>query len=107
MPLLLFAFFAGLLLLKLRKYQFRTDKDYNELITELERNRSWTGKNIFIAGGPDVSTHLLMKGQNVERQIPVPQTLPANWFDKYNYVIEIRERGGDTENLFEEKDKPR
>ncbi|HUC83522.1 MAG TPA: hypothetical protein VMR70_21595 [Flavisolibacter sp.] len=101
-PLALFGFFAALLFFKLMKYQFRTDKDFNQLVSHIQTNPLWKGKTIFAAGGPDVSTYLMMQGADVERQIPVPQTLPANWFDRYNHVIEVRENQPAGENNFEE-----
>lgn len=104
-PLFLFGFFGVLLFSKLVKYKFRTDADFNQLITQLDRNPTWKGKAIFVGGGPDISTHLLMNGENVERQVPVPQPLAPAWFNKYNCVIEVRENGG--ENVYEEDGKPR
>lgn len=104
-PLLLFGFFSALLISKLIKYRFRTDKDFTELIAQLDAAPSWKGKTIFVGGGPDVATYLLMKGAAAERQVPVPQPMAPDWFDKYNYVIEVRENGG--ENVYEEEGKPR
>lgn len=106
-PLLLYSFFAVVLFSKMRKYHFRTDKDFNQLVANLNKTPLWKGKTIFAAGGPDVSTYIMMQGGDVERQIPVPQTLPPTWFDKYNYVIEIRDNNATDENLYEEKEKPR
>lgn len=104
-PGALAAFFALLLVSKLVKYKFRTDTDFNELTSHLATAPAWKGKKIFVSGGPDVSTYLLMYGEQVERQVPVPQTLPANWLDSFNYVIEVRENGA--ENIYEEEGKPR
>lgn len=105
LPFALYGLFSLLLFSKLVKYKFRTDDNFNQLVTHLQTNQTWKGKSIFVGGGPDVATHLMMWGQNIERQVPVPQPVPANWFDKYNHVIEVRENGG--ENIYEEKDKPR
>jgi hypothetical protein len=105
-PLLLYGFFAAVLLSKLVKYNFRADGDFNELISHLDAAPLWKGKAIFVAGGPDISTYLMMKGEAVERQVPVPQAVAPAWFDKYNHVIEVRENGVE-ENKFEEPDKPR
>lgn len=104
MPLLLAGFFGVMLVSKLVKYRFRTDADFNQLITHLDAEPSWKGKTIYVAGGPDITTHLLMKGEDAERQVPVPQALPATWFDKYNYAIEIAANG--EENANEEEGKP-
>lgn len=106
-PLALYGFFALLLAFKLVKYKFRTDTDFNQLVSHLNTNTSWKGKQIFAAGGPDVSTYLMMYGADVEREVPVPQTLPATWFDKYNHVIEIKDNGFSGEGVFEEPDKPK
>ncbi len=104
-PLLLAGFFAVILLSKLVKYKFRSDKDFTELITHLDASPSWKGKAIFVGGGPDVATHLMMEGEKAERQVPVPQPVPPTWFDKYNYMIEVKENGGET--VYEEEGKPR
>jgi hypothetical protein len=102
-PLLLYTFFVATLFSKLVKYKFRTDADFNQLVNHLNETPSWKGKAIYAVGGPDVSTNLMMQGESVERQIPVPEQLPSTWFDKYNYVIEIWENGSSGENVVEEK----
>jgi 4-amino-4-deoxy-L-arabinose transferase-like glycosyltransferase len=91
LPLLVYLFFAVVLVSKGAKYHFRTDAGYDEMTSYLNKNTSWKGKEVYETGAPDVSTHLFMNGQVVERQIPVPMQLPSNWFDKYDYVIEIKD----------------
>ncbi len=99
LPLALYGFFAVLLVSKIAKTQFRSDKAYNEMITYLNNNKSWSGKNIYVTGGPDISTFLLMNRQNVERQIPIAVSKSSNWIDKYNYVVEVSDnRSADTNN---------
>ena len=103
-PLMLFGIFGVMLLSKLVKYKFRSDADFKQLEAQLDAVPAWKGKSIFVSGGPDVSTHLLMNGEKVEREVPVPQSLPKTLFDKYNYVIEVRANG--EENVYEEAGKP-
>jgi hypothetical protein len=91
LPLAVYFFFAVVLISKAAKYHFRTDAGYVEMTSYLDNHTSWKGKQVYETGGPDVSTHLFMKGQVVERQIPVPMQLPSNWFDKYDYVIDIKD----------------
>jgi hypothetical protein len=90
-PVLLYLFFAVVLVSKAAKYHFRTDAGYNEMTSYLDSHASWKGKQVYETGAPDLSTHLFMNRQVVERQIPVPLQLPRTWFDKYDYVIDIKE----------------
>lgn len=97
LPLLLYGFFAVILVSKLAKYHFRTDSQYDEMTGYLAKNKSWNGRHIYVTGGPDISTYLLMNGQDVERQIPVPLAANSHWFDKYDYVVSVTDNEN-TEN---------
>lgn len=91
LPVLVYLFFAVVLVSKAAKYHYRTDAGYEEITSYLDRNTLWKGRQVYEVGAPDMSTHLFMNGQVVERQIPVPMQLPKNWFDKYDYVIDIKD----------------
>lgn len=97
-PFLLYGFCGIVLISKLVKYHFRTDNGYKELITHLDADRSWNGKHIYAVGSPDVCTYLLMNGQDIERQIPVPTELAPAWFNKFDCVLDITENGGGENN---------
>lgn len=96
-PLGLYGFFAVVLFSKAAKYGYRTDDQYEELISHLDAHPTWTGKRIYVAGGPDVASHLMEQGGDVERSIPVPIDKPSNWADKYTCVVEVVDRGGSDE----------
>jgi hypothetical protein len=96
LPLLLYLFFAAVLVSKASKYHFRTDAGYEEMTSYLDKHTSWKGKRVYETGAPDLSTHLFMNGQVVERQIPVPVQLPPDWFDIYDYVIDIKDNAENT-----------
>ncbi len=99
LPFILYAFFAVLLVSKVAKSHFRTDAAYNELITYLNKNQSWNGKDIYVTGGPDISTFLLMNNQHVERQIPIAVEKGSNWIDKYNYVVEVSDNSSEESSM--------
>ena len=91
LPVTLFIFFSLLLFSKAKKYNFISDNSYRNMLSYLERNRSWKGKSIYVEGNPDISTFLIMHGQNVERQNAVASAKGINWYQAYNYVITVDE----------------
>jgi hypothetical protein len=99
LPVSLYLFLALILISKTRKYDLHTDDEYNEVITYLSNNKTWQGQQIYVDGNPDVATYFLQQDQNVERQIPIEGAKPNNWFDSYNYVVNVH--GNNVEGNYE------
>ena len=89
LPGFVYVFFVALLVSKEKKYKFLSDKSHDEIISYLDQNKSWNGKNIYVTGNPDVSTFLMMNNQQVERRNAVATVRSSNWFNAYNYIIEV------------------
>ncbi|MCW3113076.1 MAG: hypothetical protein JWR18_1472 [Segetibacter sp.] len=99
LPVSLYLFLALILISKTRKYDLHNDDEYNEVITYLSNNKTWQGQQIYVDGNPDVATYFLQQDQNVERQIPIEGAKPNNWFDSYNYVVNVH--GNNVEGNYE------
>jgi hypothetical protein len=101
LPFLLYGFFAVLLISKIIKYHFRSDVEYKEMISYMDNNRSWNGKDIYLLGSPDISTFLLTNNQQVERQIPISVEKAKDCYAKYNYVVEVTDNNeeNNTKNI--------
>lgn len=98
-PLLFYGLFTVLLLSKMIKYHWKSDKEYKEMITYLNNNKSWNGKEIFVTGSPDVASYFLMNNQHVERQIPIAVSKSKDWLNKYNYIVEVKDNVDKDQNI--------
>lgn len=104
LPICLYGFFSALLIFKFVKYDYISDRSYQEIISYLETNQNWKNKNIYAIGGIDVSNFFITNSQQIERPIPIAVTKNQNWFDKYNYVLEVV-HGNDQDNNIDANSK--
>lgn len=100
LPLFIYGVFTVLLVARMAKYKFRTDKPYKEIATYLDGHRGWEGKNIFVDGKVGITTFLMENHQKVVARNAVANIINENAIQQYNYVIEI------TDNLNKEGDHP-
>ncbi len=107
MPICLYGFFSVLLIFKFMKYDYLNDKPYKEMISYLNTNRNWKNKNIYAIGGTDVCNFFIVNNQNIERPIPIAISKNTNWFDKYNYVLEVVYNKSKDRNAEENNKEPK
>ncbi len=107
LPFCIYGFFLVLFVFKFLKYNHRNDSSYKEMISYLNSNQSWKNKSIYEIGSTDVSNFFIVNNQQIERPIPIAVVKNKNWFDKYDFVVEVinnKDQGNtNDENSIEDK----
>ena len=87
-PAVMGCFFLVLLAAKVRKNGFQTDRPYRQMTAWLDGHPAWKGKTIYVGGNPDLAAHLIDRGADVQRDIPIASA-QAKSYDHFTFVIEV------------------